>query len=140
MPLDPPVMTATLPSSFGRAGSPPRPSTWVRRRQALSAEARTSVVRNRSGWTTDASRDDRCPPFGIGPRLSAWAMMTARATQIRDAVRWAGHGLWKAHPAVPDCTMIDWDDVRYFLAVARGGSVRAAGAHLGGNHSTVLRR
>jgi hypothetical protein len=22
--------------------------------------------------------------------------------------------------------MIDWDDVRYFLAVARGGSVRAA--------------
>jgi hypothetical protein len=32
----------------------------------------------------------------------------------------------KAHPTVPDCTMIDWDDVRYFLAVARGGSVRAA--------------
>jgi hypothetical protein len=29
------------------------------------------VVRNRSGWTTDASRDDRCPPFGIGPFLSA---------------------------------------------------------------------
>lgn len=36
--------------------------------------------------------------------------------------------------------MIDWDDVRYFLAVARGGSVRAAAAHLGLNHSTVLRR
>jgi len=36
--------------------------------------------------------------------------------------------------------MIDWDDVRYFLAVARGGSVRAAAAHLGVNHSTVLRR
>jgi DNA-binding transcriptional LysR family regulator len=26
---------------------------------------------------------------------------------------------------VPECTMIDWDDVRYFLAVAREGSVRA---------------
>src|ERR1700723_2879549 len=74
MPLDPPVMTATLPSSFpmtspsdsvfGRSGRPPRTSRWVRRRQALSAEARTSVVRNRSGWTTDASRDDRRPPFG----------------------------------------------------------------------------
>ncbi|PBB23408.1 MULTISPECIES: LysR family transcriptional regulator [unclassified Mesorhizobium] len=36
--------------------------------------------------------------------------------------------------------MIDWDDVRYFLAAARGGSVRAAAAHLGVNHSTVLRR
>jgi DNA-binding transcriptional LysR family regulator len=36
--------------------------------------------------------------------------------------------------------MIDWDDVRYFLAVARGGSVRAAAECLGVNHSTVLRR
>jgi len=36
--------------------------------------------------------------------------------------------------------MIDWDDVRYFLAVARGGSVRAAAEHLDVNHSTVLRR
>ena len=36
--------------------------------------------------------------------------------------------------------MIDWDDIRYFLAVARGGSVRAAAGRLGVNHSTVLRR
>ncbi|MGI4950780.1 MAG: LysR family transcriptional regulator [Janthinobacterium lividum] len=36
--------------------------------------------------------------------------------------------------------MIDWDNVRYFLAVARGGSVRAAAGQLGVNHSTVLRR
>ncbi len=36
--------------------------------------------------------------------------------------------------------MIDWDDVRYFLAVARGGSVRTAAGRLGVNHSTVLRR
>ena len=36
--------------------------------------------------------------------------------------------------------MIDWDDVRYFLAVARRGSVRAASEHLKVNHSTVLRR
>jgi DNA-binding transcriptional LysR family regulator len=43
-------------------------------------------------------------------------------------------------PTVPNCTMIDWDDVRYFLAVARGGSVRAAAERLGVNHSTVLRR
>ena len=39
-----------------------------------------------------------------------------------------------------ECTMIDWDDVRYFLAIARGGSVRSAAGHLGVNHSTVLRR
>ena len=36
--------------------------------------------------------------------------------------------------------MVDWDDVRYFLAVARGGSVRAAAERLQVNHSTVLRR
>jgi DNA-binding transcriptional LysR family regulator len=36
--------------------------------------------------------------------------------------------------------MIDWDDVRYFLAVARGGSVRAAAERLAVNHTTVLRR
>ena len=36
--------------------------------------------------------------------------------------------------------MVDWDDVRFFLAVARGGSVRAAAEQLGVNHSTVLRR
>src|SRR6266851_2419604 len=62
-------------------------------------------------------------------------MMTART-----AVRWVRYGLWKAHRAVPKRTMIDWDDVRYFLAVARGGSVRAAAERLGVNHSTVLRR
>ena len=36
--------------------------------------------------------------------------------------------------------MIDWDDVRFFLAIARGGSVRAAAERLGMNHATVLRR
>lgn len=36
--------------------------------------------------------------------------------------------------------MIDWDDVRYFLAVARSGSVRAAAERLRVNHATVLRR
>ena len=49
-------------------------------------------------------------------------------------------GLGRRTPAVLDCTMIDWDDVRYFLAVARAGSVRAAAERLGVNHSTVLRR
>src|SRR5438445_7605738 len=119
-------MTATLPSSFPITSPfvvsgqhlPPRTSTWVCRRQALSAEARTSVVRNRSGWTTDSSRDDRCPPFEIGPFLLAWAMITARSTQIRDAVRCVGYKLWNGRPAVPDCTMIDGGDVRPFLVVA----------------------
>ena len=35
---------------------------------------------------------------------------------------------------------MDWDDVRHFLALARTGSVRAAGATLGVSHSTVARR
>ena len=36
--------------------------------------------------------------------------------------------------------MNDWDDIRYFLAVARAGSVRAAAEGLSVNHTTVLRR
>ena len=47
----------------------------------------------------------------------------------------AGAGLRRGWVA-----MIDWDDIRYFLAVARGGSVRAAAEGLGVYHSTVLRR
>lgn len=35
---------------------------------------------------------------------------------------------------------MDWTDVRHFLALARCGSVRAAGASLGVSHSTVARR
>ena len=35
---------------------------------------------------------------------------------------------------------MDWNDVRHFLALARTGSVRAAGAALGVSHSTVARR
>ncbi len=34
----------------------------------------------------------------------------------------------------------DWDDLRYFLAVARSGSLSAAARELGVNHSTVFRR
>lgn len=35
---------------------------------------------------------------------------------------------------------MDWNDVRYFLALSRLGSIRAAGASLGVSHSTVARR
>jgi DNA-binding transcriptional LysR family regulator len=39
------------------------------------------------------------------------------------------------------CTQdLPWDDVRYFLAVARAGTVSGAGKALGVDHSTVLRR
>lgn len=36
--------------------------------------------------------------------------------------------------------MSDWDDLRYFLAVARNGTVSGAAVELGVNHSTVSRR
>lgn len=36
--------------------------------------------------------------------------------------------------------MKDWDDLRYFLAVARAGSLQGAARALGVNHSTVFRR
>ncbi len=43
-------------------------------------------------------------------------------------------------PAAGTLPRVDWDDVRHFLALARTGSVRAAGASLGVSHSTVARR
>ena len=36
--------------------------------------------------------------------------------------------------------MLNWDDLKYFIAVSRTGSVRAAGQELGVNHATVSRR
>jgi len=36
--------------------------------------------------------------------------------------------------------MTNWDDIRYFLAVARNGNLTAASKELGVNHSTVSRR
>jgi len=41
--------------------------------------------------------------------------------------------------AAPDITL-DWDDLRFVLAVAEGGSLNAGAARLGVRHSTVLRR
>ena len=35
---------------------------------------------------------------------------------------------------------MDWDDIRYFLAVSRSGSIRGAATQLDVNHSTVSRR
>jgi DNA-binding transcriptional LysR family regulator len=37
-------------------------------------------------------------------------------------------------------TGMDWDDIRYFLAVSRTGSIRSAATLLAVNHSTVSRR
>lgn len=36
--------------------------------------------------------------------------------------------------------MLNWDDLKFFLAVCRAGSVRAAASQLGVNHTTVSRR
>ena len=36
--------------------------------------------------------------------------------------------------------MSDWDDLRFFLAVARNGTISGAAQELGVNHSTVSRR
>lgn len=41
---------------------------------------------------------------------------------------------------MPNSAQMNWDELRYVLAVADKGSVAAAGRALGVNHSTVLRR
>src|SRR6516162_2362051 len=42
--------------------------------------------------------------------------------------------------AALDGSAMDWNDVRVFLAVARGGSMRAAGRSLGLSQPTIARR
>lgn len=44
------------------------------------------------------------------------------------------------YPMSPVSTSLDWDDLRYVLAVARAGSAIAAASQLGVNASTVQRR
>ena len=43
-------------------------------------------------------------------------------------------------PLAPSRGAMDWDDVRVFLAVARQGSMRAAGRALGLSQPTIARR
>src|ERR1700729_1564492 len=38
------------------------------------------------------------------------------------------------------CEHLDWDNLRYFLAVARAGKLTAAARRLGQDHTTVGRR
>src|SRR5437773_58059 len=45
-----------------------------------------------------------------------------------------------ARPPLSGREAMDWDDVRVFLAVARGGSMRAAGRALGLSQPTLARR
>ena len=45
-----------------------------------------------------------------------------------------------ARPLLSGREAMDWDDVRVFLAVARGGSMRAAGRALGLSQPTIARR
>jgi len=53
----------------------PETLRWVGRREAFSAQARTSVVRNRSGWTSGVSATIAVPTVdaldtGFGKRSS----------------------------------------------------------------------
>src|SRR5438045_5481229 len=45
-----------------------------------------------------------------------------------------------ARPLRPSRAAMDWDDVRVFLAIARKGSMRAAGRTLGLSQPTIARR
>ena len=45
-----------------------------------------------------------------------------------------------AHPPCESARVPDWNDLRYFLAIARSGSLAGAGRELGVEHTTVGRR
>src|SRR5262249_14598160 len=60
--------------------------------------------------------------------------------QIRLPVEGFRRGMDQANGAGIASDAMDWDDVRVFLAVARHGSLRAAGRALGWSQPTVGRR
>src|SRR5215831_19293241 len=45
-----------------------------------------------------------------------------------------------AHPPCESARVVDWNDFRYFLAIARAGSFAGAARELGVEHTTVGRR
>src|SRR5690242_9671492 len=69
-----------------------------------------------------------------GPLAASTRTLRARAGPAQSRSLQNG----AANPHNP--LMFDWDDIRYFLAVARHGSTLAAGRALGVNQSTVTRR
>jgi DNA-binding transcriptional LysR family regulator len=64
---------------------------------------------------------------------------TVREARHAPAVREARHAP-AVRPPGPVREAMDWDDVRVFLAVAREGSMRAAGRALGLSQPTIARR
>src|SRR5262244_1001604 len=60
--------------------------------------------------------------------------------QIRLPVEGFRRGIDQANGAGIASDAMDWDDVRVFLAVARHGSLRAAGRALGLSQPTIGRR
>src|ERR1700730_10678773 len=109
MPLDPPVMTATLPSSFPMT-FPLRLRLWSFGEVPENVEMGlpASGVQCRSAHIGGAKsiRLDRFPPFRIGPRLSAWAMMTAALPTYEMLFDVSDTGSGRRTWAVRDCTMI----------------------------------
>jgi hypothetical protein len=62
---------------------------------AVEYESTHSGGAKSNRWDTDASRDDRCRPFGIEPRLWARSMITVRATPIERLFDGVGFGFGK---------------------------------------------
>src|ERR1700732_1334687 len=56
------------------------------------------------------------------------------------ALEGSANGQRRHEPATRHLDAMDWDGVRVFLAVARGGSMRAAGRALGLSQPTIARR
>jgi DNA-binding transcriptional LysR family regulator len=78
-----------------------------------------------------ASWMEALPPedkLDFGPRVRHSEIpQSARAKVHREGLR-------------TEARMTDWDDLRFFLAVARAGSISGAARALGVNHATVSRR
>lgn len=69
-----------------------------------------------------------------GSFTSCACRTTRSSSQCGGAVRWRPEGSSIRSPSM------DWEDVRYFLALSRSSSIREAGSKLRVSHSTVARR
>lgn len=80
---------------------------------------------------------------GLGFRASPAFFLHCRDQRPRSTLKYGGiPSAFLEFPAAEmhNRPMIDWNDLRYLLAVARGGSTAAAARTLGVNQSTVVRR
>ena len=126
--------TRATPSTSIRARSTPSTTTSAPRATTRRRPTSPGAARSRSSSSTSGRRARPDRHFGSPSGVRTWPGRIIRTGAVREP------------QVAPDGRnvalnrMFDWNDLRYFLAVAREGSTIAAADALKVNQSTVQRR